>query len=97
MAPFLVDLIPLHITLYITCLTSPVIHFFSIQTMIEIISSKLKSSQCDEVMEIAWSAMWNVTDETPNNCQRFIDNNGMDLFLQCLEVGGTATWLNCHF
>jgi Zyg-11 family protein len=36
-------------------------------------------------METAWSTMWNVTDETPINCQRFLDGGGMGLFLQCKE------------
>ena len=34
-------------------------------------------------MESAWSCMWNVTDETPINCKRFLDGGGMPLFLQC--------------
>ena len=37
------------------------------------------------VMETAWSTMWNVTDETPVNCQRFLDGGGMKLFLDCKE------------
>lgn len=41
------------------------------------------SGTCDEVMETAWSTMWNVTDETPINCQRFLQGGGMNLFLQC--------------
>jgi Zyg-11 family protein len=36
-------------------------------------------------METAWSCMWNVTDETPINCQRFLDGGGMQLFLNCKE------------
>ncbi len=41
---------------------------------------------CDDVMEFAWSTMWNVTDETPINCKRFLDGGGMQLFLSCKEV-----------
>jgi hypothetical protein len=37
-------------------------------------------------METAWSTMWNVTDETPINCRRFLDGGGMQLFLKCKEV-----------
>jgi len=37
-------------------------------------------------MEIAWSTMWNVTDETPENCHKFLTHRGMDLFLQCLQT-----------
>ena len=43
------------------------------------------SETCDEVLETAWSTMWNVTDETPINCERFLDGGGMHLFLRCKE------------
>ncbi len=36
-------------------------------------------------METAWSCMWNVTDETPVNCRRFLDGGGMRLFLRCKD------------
>lgn len=42
--------------------------------------------QCDQVMEFSWSALWNITDETPDNCQMFLNCHGMSLFLECLEV-----------
>ncbi|CAF90227.1 unnamed protein product, partial [Tetraodon nigroviridis] len=41
--------------------------------------------QCDQVMEFSWSALWNITDETPDNCQMFLNCQGMRLFLECLE------------
>lgn len=37
-------------------------------------------------MEFSWSALWNITDETPDNCQMFLNCRGMSLFLECLEV-----------
>lgn len=37
-------------------------------------------------MEFSWSALWNITDETPDNCQMFLNCHGMRLFLECLEV-----------
>jgi Zyg-11 family protein len=31
--------------------------------------------------------LWNITDETPENCRRFIeDNNGLKTYLDCLEL-----------
>jgi Zyg-11 family protein len=42
-------------------------------------------------METAWSTMWNVTDETPVNCRRFLDGGGMELFLRCKEVSYTVS------
>jgi len=54
--------------------------------MLRVVKQKLGQSLCDEVMETAWSVMWNVTDETPANSQRFLDKSGMELFLQCKEA-----------
>lgn len=43
-------------------------------------------TQCDQVMEFSWSALWNITDETSDNCQMFLNCRGMSLFLECLKV-----------
>ena len=48
---------------------------------------------CDDVMETAWSTMWNVTDETPVNCERFLNGGGMYLFLKCKVAGSVIV---CH-
>lgn len=38
-------------------------------------------------MEVAWTLLWNVTDETPENCRRFIENNnGLATYHDCLEL-----------
>ncbi len=58
----------------------------AIEKMLLIIEEKLNSGICDDVMETAWSTMWNVTDETPKNCERFLNGNGMQLFLRCKET-----------
>lgn len=57
----------------------------AMEKMLNIITEKLHASICDDVMETAWSAMWNVTDETPVNCERFLNGSGMYLFLKCKE------------
>lgn len=57
----------------------------AIQIMLQLIEGRLRTSTSDEVMETAWSTMWNVTDETPINCARFLDGEGMTLFLECLR------------
>lgn len=56
----------------------------AIEAMLKIIRRKLALKQCDENMEVSWSMMWNITDETAENCKRFIDNNGLELFKKCL-------------
>lgn len=54
--------------------------------MLEIIKDRLNRQICDDVLEVAWSTMWNVTDETAINCERFLDGRGMEYFLGCLSV-----------
>ncbi|KAL4717706.1 hypothetical protein ACJJTC_000855 [Scirpophaga incertulas] len=57
----------------------------AIGKMLNLISDRLERRVCDDVLEVAWSTMWNVTDETPQNCQRFLENRGMEYFLACLK------------
>lgn len=56
-----------------------------VKTMLNLIQKKLHDRLCDQVMEFSWSALWNITDETPDNCQMFLNCNGMKLFLDCLK------------
>ncbi|CAG9781973.1 unnamed protein product [Diatraea saccharalis] len=58
----------------------------AIGKMLNLISDRLERRVCDDVLEVAWSTMWNVTDETPRNCQRFLENHGMEFFLACLKI-----------
>lgn len=59
---------------------------FISQTMLNLIEDRLNRNVFDDVMEVAWSTMWNVTDETAVNCERFLDGQGMTYFLKCLKV-----------
>ncbi|KAK3607228.1 hypothetical protein CHS0354_031725 [Potamilus streckersoni] len=56
-----------------------------VEMMCKIIKHKLTLAECDEVLEVAWSTLWNVTDETPSNCQKFITEGGMQHFIACVE------------
>ncbi|XP_061656348.1 protein zer-1 homolog [Phyllopteryx taeniolatus] len=56
-----------------------------VKTMLNLIRKKLQDRMCDQVMEFSWSALWNITDETPDNCQMFLNCDGMSLFLDCLK------------
>ncbi|XP_032788885.2 protein zer-1 homolog [Daphnia magna] len=58
----------------------------AIETMLQLIEEKLRRNVCDDVMEVAWSTMWNVTDETALNCKRFLRHSGMQFFLNCLKA-----------
>eukprot|EP00095_Tigriopus_kingsejongensis_P005858 snap_masked-scaffold38_size502422-processed-gene-0.10 protein:Tk05858 transcript:snap_masked-scaffold38_size502422-processed-gene-0.10-mRNA-1 annotation:"zer-1-like protein" len=55
----------------------------AMERMLTLIRERNLNGICDDVMETAWSCMWNVTDETPINCKRFLDGGGMELFLKC--------------
>ncbi|XP_074038532.1 protein zer-1 homolog isoform X2 [Leptinotarsa decemlineata] len=57
----------------------------AIDKMIWLIKERLERGICDDVLEVAWSTMWNVTDETPENCRKFLKLEGMQHFLLCLE------------
>lgn len=56
-----------------------------IKKMLRLIKDRVEKRRCDDILEVAWSAMWNVTDETAINCARFLSNGGMELFLDCLS------------
>ncbi|KAM9324890.1 protein zer-1 homolog [Gastrophryne carolinensis] len=56
-----------------------------VNTMLKLIQKKLQDKTCDQVMEFSWSALWNITDETPDNCEMFLNYSGMKLFLDCLR------------
>jgi len=56
-----------------------------IDSMLNIVRIKLSKNLCDDMMEVAWSVMWNVTDETEENSERFLDQCGMELFLECKD------------
>lgn len=58
----------------------------AINRMLSLIDDRIKRETCDDVLEVAWSTMWNVTDETAINCQRFLDGRGMEYFLSCLSL-----------
>ena len=43
------------------------------------------NNEPDDPLKGCWSCLWNVTDETPSNSERFIENGGVELFLKCLK------------
>lgn len=58
----------------------------AIKIMLKTIEKRLGEFICDEIMEMSWSTMWNVTDETAINCDRFMEGGGMALFIKCLQT-----------
>ncbi|KAG0730508.1 Protein zer-1 [Chionoecetes opilio] len=64
----------------------------AIETMLKLINDRLHQHVHDDMLEIAWSAMWNVTDETPVNCLRFLNGEGMRYFQKCLKASVANTF-----
>lgn len=65
--------------------------------MLNLIKDRLTRSVFDDVMEVAWSTMWNVTDETAINCRRFLEGRGMEYFLKCLRVSkAEIDWITIY-
>lgn len=60
------------------------IHFSD--TICSVIQNRLdNNNEPDDPLKGCWSCLWNVTDETPSNSERFIENGGVELFLKCLK------------
>lgn len=57
-----------------------------VEAMMEIIKNKINEVSGDDTLETAWSALWNITDETPVNCQRFLAANGLEAFKNCMDA-----------
>ena len=62
-----------------------------VETMLRLVKNRMDSGLFD-VLEVAWSTMWNMTDETPINCQRFLENDGLLLFLKCFQVSSFSKY-----
>ena len=58
----------------------------AIQTVMQVIREKVEGREVDSLMDTCWSSLWNITDETPEKLSRFfLDNGGMQLFVDCLN------------
>ncbi|KAI1711417.1 zyg eleven-related protein 1 [Ditylenchus destructor] len=56
-----------------------------IEIILELIRRKLAAGTYDIEMEMCWSVLCNMTDETPSNCERFLKAEGMQLFSLCFS------------
>ncbi len=57
----------------------------AIEKLLAVINSRFQRKICDEVMVIAWSIMWNITDENEYTCEQFLANDGMRSFISCMN------------
>eukprot|EP00127_Corallochytrium_limacisporum_P004993 Clim_evm16s196 gene=Clim_evmTU16s196 len=50
-----------------------------------LINDRMRTPGLASVLETAWSMLWNITDETPENCHLFFNANGMDSLMACIQ------------
>jgi Zyg-11 family protein len=55
----------------------------AIQSIITHIHRRIERQVVDETVEVGWSFLWNITDETPANCDLFLKSDGITLFWRC--------------
>ncbi|CAJ0578516.1 unnamed protein product, partial [Mesorhabditis spiculigera] len=58
----------------------------AIEMILNQIRKKHQAAICDDVMEVGWSFLWNITDETPVNCEKFLVACGLELFQKCYDA-----------
>ncbi|KAE9554300.1 hypothetical protein FO519_002471 [Halicephalobus sp. NKZ332] len=58
----------------------------AIQCMVQEIQKCCHDIGNDRVMEVCWSFLWNITDETPENCEIFLDLEGIKLISDVYEM-----------
>jgi Zyg-11 family protein len=58
----------------------------AIPIAMDLIKSKIRFEEADDILEVTWSFLWNITDETPENCEIFLDEcSGMEAFMDCIK------------
>ncbi|XP_026160680.1 protein zyg-11 homolog [Mastacembelus armatus] len=58
---------------------------FIVKQLLHIVRQKATQGVVDATLKFTLSALWNLTDESPTTCRRFIENQGLDLFIKVLE------------
>ena len=59
---------------------------FSLQKLLSIVKQKADTQIVDITLKFTLSALWNLTDESPSTCAIFLNEGGLDLFIQILGV-----------
>jgi len=57
----------------------------AVKIILDIIHYNFREGVVDELLDTCWCTLWNITDETPENCEDFISNGGMTLFKNCVK------------
>jgi len=54
--------------------------------LLSIVRGRMQDNVMDITMKFTLSALWNLTDESPRTCKVFLDEEGMELFLDVLNT-----------
>ena len=54
--------------------------------LLQIVRTKTDARDLDVTLKFTLSALWNLTDESPNTCKVFLDEGGMELFLRVIQT-----------
>ena len=54
--------------------------------LLSMVRSKMEAQSVDITLKFTLSALWNLTDESPETCTIFLREGGLELFLQVLET-----------
>jgi len=61
-------------------------HASYMKKLLSIVRGRMQENVMDITMKFTLSALWNLTDESPRTCKVFLDEDGMDLFLDVLRT-----------
>ena len=54
--------------------------------LLSIVRTRMQENHLDITLKFTLSALWNLTDESPKTCKVFLDEDGMELFLDVLHA-----------
>merc|ERR1719419_1791870 len=61
-------------------------HASYMKKLLSIVRGRMQEGLLDITMKFTLSALWNLTDESPRTCKVFLDEEGMELFLDVLNT-----------
>ncbi|XP_032152880.1 protein zyg-11 homolog A isoform X1 [Sapajus apella] len=60
--------------------------FMAVKELLAIVKQKTTENLDDVTLLFTLKALWNLTDESPAACKHFIENQGLEIFIQVLET-----------
>lgn len=61
-------------------------HTRFVEIIMSVIRRKVEEKRSDETMILCYGTLWNVSDETPENSEKFIRNGGIQLLMDCFSM-----------